>query len=152
MIGMNKVRQDALDNIDKYGCNVTHVFQNGLVQPSFTYTTGIFKCTGKPELIITGLNPNVAHFVCNYYCKRIQSGKTFETSTFYNGFIEGFDVMFKKMRKTRYDNWLGLSNWFYEGEHFDVYQMIYPDVDGTFHWDDRASEELKFLLPELYND
>jgi len=58
---MNEYETKLIKNIEKHGCNVTHVMEDN-DGPSFTYSTGIQQCTKQPEVILTGLNKDISHW------------------------------------------------------------------------------------------
>lgn len=62
---MNEAEIKIIENIDKYGCQVTSVFDPKEKDPNFTYTVGITKKESQPELIILGLRSELAHWIAN---------------------------------------------------------------------------------------
>lgn len=146
---MDPHEQKALDNIAEYGCHVLHVFEEGDL-PQFTYSVGIQQTTGHPEIIVTGLKREIAHWIVNEYKDRVRAGEHFEEDGYYPGFLEGFDVTFKKVLKNHYQEYFGWNLWLYDGPNFDVLQLIWPGTSGTWHWESDASDYLKWSIPNLY--
>ncbi len=58
--------QRALADIEQYGCHVMHLLAEGDLPP-FSYSVGIQRSSGAPELIVIGLNRPLAHFIVNEY-------------------------------------------------------------------------------------
>ena len=58
---MDKHEAKALDDIKSYGCHIIHVMEDDS-HPRFSYSIGIKQCTGRPELIVTGLDQELAHW------------------------------------------------------------------------------------------
>jgi len=96
---MDKDKEKALSDIEKYGCHILHVMEEG-EYPRFSYSTGIEINTGQPELIITGLKQELAHWIINEYNNRVKAGEVFEPNKYYQGFLDDFDVIFKEVEKT----------------------------------------------------
>ncbi len=146
---MNEYEEKIMRNIDKHGCHVTHVMADD-EGPSFTYSTGIQKCTGQPEIILTGLDKDTSHFLVNEYNARIKDGETFKANETYGDFLEGHDVIFKIFDPKHYPDYLVSSMWLYDGDDFQTLQMIWPDVDGTWPWEKKAEKDYRWLIPRLY--
>ena len=145
---MDESEQKAIDDIDEYGCHVLHVMEEENLA-RFTYSIGIYRKTGKPELVITGLDNEIAHWAINEYNARILNGKKFEVNKFYSGFLEGFDVTFKEVEEKHYDEHFGWGLWYYKDKNFPVLQLIFPTTSGVWPWEKDASEGFKNAQPIL---
>jgi len=145
---MNEQEQNQIDNIEQYGCHIIHVFEEDDL-PRFTYSIGIYKKTGQPELIITGLKREVAHWAINEYNRRVKSGESFEPDKYYAGFLEGFDVTFKVVAKAHYPEHFGRAIWYYENDAFPVYQLVFPTTSGVWPWDKDVPAEFLAFQPLL---
>lgn len=146
---MDKGEEKALNDIEEYGCHILHVFEEG-EYPRFTYSIGIEKNTGQPELVVTGLKRELAHWIINEYNNRVKAGEVFEQNKYYQDFLEGFEVTFKEVEKKHYPEYFGWGNWLYKGDNFQVLQLIYPDKSGVWPWDVDASEDFAWFIPRLY--
>lgn len=118
--------------------------------PRFTYSIGIQEETSKPEIIVTGLKQELAHWLVNEYNNRVREGEQIEAGKYYEDFLEGFKVTFRLVEKKHYDEYFGWAKWFYDGDNFQVLQLIYPSTSGIWPWDDEAVEEYKWFVPQLY--
>jgi hypothetical protein len=139
----------ALSDIEEFGCHLIHVFEDE-VSPKFTYSIGIQKCTKQPELIITGLNRELAHSIINKYNARIKNGEMFLSERMYSDFIEGFDVTFKVVDQNKYKEYMGWACWLYRGKDFSAYQLIFPSTSGKWPWDTDAPDDYTWFIPPLY--
>lgn len=146
---MDQYEEKALKDIEQYGCHILHVIEDD-EYPRFTYSIGIEKTSSQPEIIITGLNQEVAHWIVNEYNNRIKAGEVFKPNEYYSGFLEGFEITFKKVSPEYYTEYFGWANWLYKGSNFKVLQFIYPDTSGVWPWDSEASSDFKWFLPKLY--
>ena len=117
--------------------------------PRFTYSIGIEKTTGQPDLIITGLKRELAHWMINEYARRIKEGEAFEPSKYYNDFLEGFEVTFIEVAKERYKEHFGWGLWYNKGYNFKMLQLVYPSTSGVWPWDDGAPDDFKWFQPLL---
>ena len=145
---LDEQEQSAINNIEKYGCHVMHIFAEGSL-PSFTYSVGIFGKTKQPEIIVMGLKREVAHVIVNDYNDMVKEGKVFKPRRSYSDFLDGFDVQFITVDKEHYKEHFGWDIWYYEGNSFPVLQLVFPDKSGIWPWDENASEEFKRYQPVL---
>ena len=146
---MDKHEAKALDDIESYGCHIIHVMEDESL-PRFSYSIGIEQCTGQPELIVTGLDQELAHWLINEYNRRVKSGETFKPDQFYSGFLDKFDVTFKKVQQQFYPTYFGWAHWLYKGDSFRALQLIYPSTKGMWPWDSNASDDFTWFIPQLY--
>ena len=145
---MDKFEQQALDDIEEYGCHILHVMGEG-EYPRFTYSIGIERTSNRPDLIITGLKREIAHWMINEYNRRIKEGEVFELSKFYGGFLEGFEVTFGEVLKEHYKEYLGWGIWYNKSDNFKMLQLVYPNTSGIWPWDDSVPEDFKWFQPLL---
>jgi hypothetical protein len=138
----------ALQDIEDYGCHVIHVLEDE-EHPKFTYSLGIEKCAGEPELIVAGLERETAHFIINEYNDRVRSGQGLEPGKRASGFIDGFDVEFRLVHPSHYRNYFGWALWLYKGPNFRVLQAIWPTTRGVWPWQEGASEWYLHVQPLL---
>lgn len=145
---MNEAEKKIVGNIEKHGCHVTSVFDNGGGSPSFTYSTGIQKTLNAPEVIIVGLPNQLAASVVNNYMRRIREGETFEKGNFYPDFLSGFDVTFGEVSVESKKEFLLSSCWYYN-DKFEALQLIFPTTSGIWPWEAEASDAFHEIQPCL---
>ena len=142
--------QNFLDIIDEHGWHVMHVTPDDEA-PGFTYSTGIFRLTGRPELIVFGLPGDVAHFVLNEYGNRANAGEALAPGDFCEGFLDGHQVTFLSVEDEgqirRHATW---TDWFYDRQPFPLLQLVYPDSkSGAFPWQPGYREAWRWNQPLL---
>ncbi len=148
---MDKEEDKVLGDIEEYGCHIIHVMEDG-EYPRFSYSIGIEKNTRQPELIITGLKPELAHWMINEYNYRVKVGEVFDSNKYYQGFLADFDVVFKEVEKKHFAEYFGWARWFYKGDGFKVLQLVYPSTSGVWPWDPEAPDDFTWFMPSLYAD
>jgi hypothetical protein len=134
MTPMDAAEQKALADIEQYGCHVLHVLGDE-TGPPFSYSVGVQKTTGAPEVVVLGLAQPVAHFVVNEYNRRVRAGERFEVGARYDGFLEGFAVQVERVAREHYAEYLGWNRWLYGSDDFAVLQILYPTAGGTWPWE-----------------
>jgi hypothetical protein len=145
---LDEHEQKALSDIDLYGCHVLNVME-GEGEPQFSYSIGIGKKQGKPDLIVVGLKRELAHSIINNYKDRLLNGETFEPGNYYSDFLGGFEVCFAKVDKSYYKEYFGWGRWLNEGNDFDMLQLIWPTTEGVWPWSPDKSEYYEWAQPIL---
>lgn len=145
---MDRGEQKALADIDQYGCHIIHVAAEG-ERPPFSYSVGIQRSAGRPEVVVIGLKYPIAHFMINEYNSRAQQGETFASGKRYAGFLEGFDVVVERVESEFYSDYFGWDLWLYEGPNFEVLQLVWPSTEGIWPWQATASDWLREWQPLL---
>ena len=145
---MDEQEKKALQNIEEYGNHVISVME-GDGYPRFTYSIGINKTQFKPDIIILGLKPELAHSIANNYRDRLLSGEIIKPGKYYSDFIGNFDVVFEKVACKYYKDYFGWARWLHEGDDFEMLQLIWPTTNGVWPWDDDTSEYYNWAQPVL---
>ena len=142
-------RDKKLENdINQYGLQVLYVMGDD-TGPGFSYSIGLFKSYGHPEIIIIGLKQQLAHTLINNMAYEIKQGKTFSPQTFEADIIDGFNCYIINADKVHYDAYVGQAQNYYGDDDFPLIQCIYPTVKGIFPWENEWPEEIKDLQPIL---
>ncbi len=138
----------ALADIEKYGCHILRVMEEG-DEPPFSYTIGMRKSSHHPDLIVVGLSQELSHSILNEYSRRVKAGEKFIDGDTVSGFLEGFDCQLKKVNKKHHKNYLGWALWLYKKEDFEYLQLVYPNTQGVWPWDPKAKPAFVQIQPLL---
>lgn len=149
---MEQYEHNILKHIEEYGCSVTSVFDPKEEEPPFSYSIGIAKSSGAPELIVIGLNSKLSHWMVNEYNRRIKSGERFLPGVLYEGFLEGFAVQFGTVAREHRAEYMRSACWLHGGPDFDALQLIWPNTSGVWPWDADASDWFRSNQPLLAGD
>jgi hypothetical protein len=102
-------------------------------EPAFVYTTGLFHNFKQPELIVLGLRMELMQAMLNELGRRIKDGEAFAEGQRVSDVIGNFDVKLHAVRDAKsFKEHVGYACWFYEGNHFPLLQVVYPDLQGRF--------------------
>jgi hypothetical protein len=116
----------------------------------FSYSIGITKSCGAPEIIVVGLDENLGHWLVNEYNRRVSSGETFAFDRPYPGFLEGLEVRFGQVAEEHRKEYMRSTCWLYDGPTFEAVQLIWPNTSGIWPWDPEASEQFRASQPILF--
>ncbi|RXR06999.1 DUF4262 domain-containing protein [Pseudoxanthomonas composti] len=146
---MNDHERKLLEHIEQYGFSTTSVFDPEGIDPTFSYTIGITRTTGAPELMVVGLSPQLGHALVSDYYDRVVQGEKFVPNTPYAGFLEGFPIQFAYVALDHRKRRMLSAMWLYEGANFEALQLIWPSVSGIWPWEAEASEQFRHQQPVL---
>ncbi|TGK82974.1 DUF4262 domain-containing protein [Leptospira noumeaensis] len=146
---MDNSEQKAYKDIKEHGCHILHILGDD-ENPPFSYSIGIQQTSNHPEIIITGMDIDDAHKIINEYNRLVKSGNTIIPDKLYDCFLENYSCSFKLVKEKYYKEYFGWARWLYNGNNFNALQLIYPNIDGIWPWDEKASSEFKWFIPTLY--
>lgn len=138
----------TLDDISTYGLHVVHVFEDE-EHPRFAYTVGLFENYLHPEIVLIGLNEDLAHTLLNNMAFDIKNGTNYQANEFHEGVLDDFLCYFGNVPKSEYKDYVGWAIWFYEGYEFPLIQCVYPTVGGKFPWENDFPEDARFFCKML---
>jgi len=146
--GLDEKDVKLLETLEKWGWFVTKVGA-GDGEPAFAYSMGLYENFHHPEIVLFGLDLEVMHRLINDAGSRIREGLKYEEGQKYDDLLQSYPCAFRRVNPTRYDGLLNFAIWYYEGSHFPVLQLIWPDKAGLFPWDDGFDERFRNDQPSL---
>jgi hypothetical protein len=142
----------VLEDIAEYGLHIVHVLEDdddAEDAARFSYTVGLHHSLQHPEVIVFGLPEDVAHELLNLVADEISEGKQFAGGTRHEGLLEGYPVRFVDIGVENHKDHVGLARWAYEDEAFSVVQLVYPDQQGRWPWDEGIRDGFRRHQPVL---
>lgn len=141
MHGIEAVVERARAMIDQHGWMVQGVFPTAEDHgPPYCYTVGLTEC-GLPELCMTGLPPEVARVILNtaasqardsgepfYHGQRLSHLGSLLKNNVTLAVVEGLP--------SEEGVWPGMAYRFYDPFEVRLQQLVWPDDEGRFPWDE----------------
>lgn len=147
-IGKDRHEQQVINDVSNYGWHCVQILAED-EEPPFSFSVGLFHTYRHPELIVFGLPSSVAHQVLTLSVKAIQRGKPIDLSVPTEELVEGYPCVFISVPESEYQEHVGFCRWFYEGNNFPLYQVVWPSRDGHFPWHIEASAPFRANQPVL---
>jgi hypothetical protein len=126
--GFSRADAKFLEIIDQYGWHVMSVAprtDSQDKQESFSYSTGFFKRFRHPEIILCGLEADVAIRIINEIGNALKSGRRFALDTDYPDiFANDVKCRFRAVHLSHFSDYVGWTQWFYERDDFPVWQCF----------------------------
>jgi hypothetical protein len=146
--GEDRGERKVIADIAKFGWHCVHIHGEGeLVE--YTFTVGLFQTYKHPELMIFGIPSKVSHQILTIAADAAKSGEPLELTQPTKALLEGYPCCFAEVPKTEYREYVGFAGWYYEGDGFPLYQIVWPARSGQFPWDRLASTEFRRAQPVI---
>lgn len=140
--------QKFVANVREHGWFGTHVFGDDQ-GPEFTFTTGFWLTLGCPELIAFSLKRDTAHDIFWTFYRAMQDGTRYNIGSRVSDILTNLDIVLIPVDKGHYRKHLGWSRWFYAGDEFPCWQLVWPDRANRFPWDHAADPSFRDSQPDL---
>jgi len=142
------VFRNTLANIRKYG------WEAELIKPcahgqGFAYSVGAHDTLGVSEVIVVGLKPKTAHIALDLSIKAMKSGIDLSRGC-HRDIVGEVNVEFRSVSERWYRHVMCRDEWYYTDEFVPALQLIYPDLEGRFQWEEGFQEY--FRQPLLQPD
>lgn len=117
-------------------------------EPKFQYSVGLTYNFDLPEIITVGQKHDWGHAMVNVIRDRVRSGEAFVAGQRINGLIPpNYDAMLVAIDKRHYPELFGYCLWFYCGDDFAAFQLVWPDKENRFPWDTGCSRRVLDCQP-----
>lgn len=147
---------DALDDNDKsyvakireHGWAHTYVFGDA-EHSSFDYSTGWWLSINHPEIIVFGMSIDLSERILWGIYREVLSGGPLTEGVRTDRAFENLPAYAFEVSSRFYPDYLGWSRWFYGGDDFRCLQIVWPDRNGLFAWEDGADPAMNQNQPDL---
>jgi hypothetical protein len=140
--------QQIISDVAEYGFHVAMVPGDGY-SPSFAYTIGLYKTYGYPELICFGLNLDLLHSVLWSGKELLDKQPQPDPSIGYPDFIGDYDVRLLPVDRDWYRYYFGYGIWFNQSRDFPALQIVWPDKQALYPWEEGFNPAWKAGQPLL---
>jgi hypothetical protein len=145
---------DAVDfHVNRVGNAVQGVFDPDGKEPTYAYTIG--NCTrGMPELIMSGLPPEVLQALLNDASRMMREGTLKVVDHLVTGELaQGYNTVFRLVKSEIAREQTGVLNAYCRWKHLaypEVFQLVFPDTQHRFPWDADCEARTRRAQPVWY--
>lgn len=137
--------------VREHGWFCPSVFSQDGNEPGFSYSVGIWKTLGQPEIIVFGLPAQVSHGVLWDLYRRFEQGFAPEVGEPIDELLEGYPAYLMPAGRKADEHMLS-TNWFYDGEAYPRLQLVWPDMEGVFPWEPNFDPKFANDQPDLSDE
>ena len=138
----------VLQDVAEQGVHIVHMPGEG-DGPAFSFTVGLYYQFQQPEVIAFGLPEEVAEQLLNALTDEADDGKRFLHGETHDGLLVGYPVRFVDVPEDRVRDYCDTAHWAYGGEHFRCVQLVWPDKEKRWPWQDGVREGFRNTQPVL---
>ncbi|MEF3083613.1 DUF4262 domain-containing protein [Luteimonas sp. SMYT11W] len=146
--GESESEQKVIDDIANFGWHCVNIHPEG-EHVGYAFTVGLFKTYGHPELIIFGLSAKVAHQMLSIAADAAKSGAPIDLTKPTDALLNDYMCCFVEVPLSQYYEHVGFCRWYYHGNGFPLYQVVWPSLDGMYPWHDHASSNFQAAQPVI---
>lgn len=147
---MNDHERCVLAKVEKFGWHCTSVIpRGGENTPRFTYSVGLYQSYSQPEFIIFGLESKVAYSLLDALADAAAAGAMYPLDKPCSELIKGYDCVFVEVPRHRFNDYVFSALWFYAEVQFPLYQLVWPDKDGRYPWNEAYLDDPQHRQPVL---
>jgi hypothetical protein len=147
-VGEDKSEQKVIDDIAQYGWHCVNIMAEG-ENVEYSFTIGLFQSYGHPELIIFGLPSSVSHQVLAIAADAAKAGSPLDLTRPTDALLNNYSCCFVEVPFSEYRDHVGYARWYYQGNNFPLYQIVWPSRSGLFPWHHQATAEFRGAQPVL---
>lgn len=114
--------------------------------PAFAYTVGLPHHADHPELVVSGLRPELMHCMLNNAAQRVLRGFRFEPGTTAEDLISSWPVIADPLSPQGLDETVLWSRWFHR-RPVEALQLVWPSTRGIFSWQPGSSRDAAAAQP-----
>jgi len=147
-IAKDEPEKIVLANISEFGWHAVNIIEdNGC--PPWTFTIGLYETWDHPELIIIGRSRATSHAMLKSLADDIELNDPPNLTNPDGHLLLGLKCHFLEVNTRYYSDYVGFALWFYRKRQFPLYQVIWPDRDGSYPWHPSARKSFKEWQPML---
>lgn len=147
-VGEGKSEQKVIDDIAQYGWHCVNIMAEG-EHVEYSFTVGLFQSYGHPELIIFGLPSNVSHQILAIAADAAKARSPLDLARPTDALLNNHSCCFVEVPFSEYRDHVGYARWYYQGDNFPLYQIVWPSRSGLFPWHHQATAEFRDAQPVL---
>ena len=140
--------REVLQNIAERKVHVLHIEAHEGT-PAFSYTVGLWHNFEQPEVLVFGLEPDVADDLLHTLADACIDGKRFAAGEKHEGLLEGFAVRFLDVPEQKAGELYGGASWAYQNKPFRGVQLIWPDKERRWPWQEGVRQGFRDMQPML---
>ena len=147
----HQVTRDDLEkivvaNVNEFGWHCVNVIEDN-DHPCWSYTIGLYETWQHPELIIIGRSRATSQGILKTLADDIELNDPPNLTNPDGHLLLGMKCHFVEVNPRYYSDYVGFALWFYRKRQFPLYQIVWPNSDALYPWDETAPNAFKEWQP-----
>lgn len=140
---LDEEKRQVVENVRRYDWHVVQVIEKP-ARVKYSFSTGIYDSHGLPELIVVGLDEDLASYVINEVGRRLRDGVEFQEGLRMEDLLP-VDICELRTLAPRWRKALYLTNWYYGAQTYPVLQILHGQNQL---WQPLMYEDVEFGFAE----
>jgi hypothetical protein len=147
-MGSDLGERKVLADINECGWSAVNIVEDD-GHPPWTFTIGLFETWQHAELIVIGRSRATSYEILKTLVNEIETSSPIDLNEPDGYLILGMRCHFLEVSQHYYADYVGFARWYYRKRHFPLYQIVWPNTDGFYPWDENAPKPFKEWQPIL---
>ena len=118
-------------------------------EPAHAFTIGLWQSYGQPELVMFGLDPPDMQTWLNA-CVMVLRARPVADDQPFDGVLDGFSVLLRTVHPSWHEPLFETMCAYYGRTDVPVRQVVWPDRDGRWPWEEGATESSRDRQPRAW--
>ena len=140
--------REVLQNIAEHHVHVMNVTSEDGA-PAFAYTVGLWHNFEQSEVVVFGLGVEAADALLHAVADACAGGARFAAGEKHEGLLVDFAVRFLDVDAAVAAQHLGAAEWAYQGAPYGCVQLVWPDKEKRWPWQQGVRQGLRDVQPLL---
>ena len=136
-------------DVEEYGWHVCLVTEDDAT-PGWAFTVGLWHTFGHPEVAMFGLRGPDMHHWLNAVGEQARNGQPLVPEEPRPGILAKHPVIARPVHVSWYPDFFGYALWFGHNSVAPILQVIWPDKDGRFPWEEGSGHRSRVDQPQLW--
>lgn len=142
-------RRLVVDHVRDFGWHAVGVLADDEV-PAWAYSVGLWHTLSRAEVCVFGLPPQTGMKVINAAGEWLRSGGDLFADEVSSEVLNNHDVAVRRVDPSWHEDLFGQALGFYRGRTPTFLQLVWPDREGRFPWDEGVDEHCRQVQPMLW--
>lgn len=142
--------QGLSNTISEFG-QTTIAMPGGLWRPPWSYSIGLFKTYGLPEVVLLGREREIASSMMSRIYNEVRAGTQLADGIEVASILLDQVCIFRAIDEKHYKKYLPWAVDFYGNTGFPALQCIWPDMRGVYPWQAGHDKKVRRFQPFLFS-
>lgn len=142
-------QQKVVADVERYGWHVRKISEDGST-PGWAFTVGLWHTFGHPEVAMFGLRVPDMGLWLDAVGEQVRRRDPMIADEHRLGILENHPVLARRVHASWYPDLFNDLNWFAQQALVPILQVVWPDREGRFPWEESSGQRCRVDQPQLW--
>ncbi|MFK7739910.1 MAG: DUF4262 domain-containing protein [Planctomycetota bacterium] len=148
---LSEYHKHLLETVAEHGVHITYVAPASGRGAGMAFTVGLWEKYEQPEVVVFGLEPDGAHDLLNAIADECAEDRRFADGEKHDDLLVGYSVRFVAVPPEQVVEHCHGMTWAYEDKPVPCVQLVWPDKNRRWPWQEGVREGFRKVQPVLGN-